>query len=110
MPKRSRSPDPASAELIENIKRHDELEDIETRFNNEKAAIEHDNELALEDIRKEFDTLDPDVLEGRAQLRLKQKLEFQKGLYSDRLKNMEKERLEEREKHQKTEERRGTMM
>jgi hypothetical protein len=97
--KRSRSPDPQTAALIESIQEGDALEDIETRFKHEKAAIEHDNSLAIEDIRKEFKTLDPESLEGRAKLRLKQKLEFQNGLHTDRLRVMETERSAETNKH-----------
>ena len=99
MSKRSRSPDPQTAALIESIQSRDGLDDIETRFKNEKAAIEHDNSLTIDDIRKEFKTLDPECLEGRAKLRLKQKLEFQNGLHTDRLRVMDSERALKTEEH-----------
>lgn len=99
MPKRSRSPDEASLRLINELQEADEIESMENRFKNEMATIEKLRSDELDKIKREFKTLEPEKLKGRAKLRLKQKLEFAEGLHNDRLSAHETSKHEEREQY-----------
>lgn len=98
MPKRAREPDTETQALIESLQDQDELETIQTRYENERATIATIHASSIENLRNEFKTLDPEELQPRDQLRLKQKLEFETGLYKDRLKALEAEKAQKEEK------------
>jgi len=92
MPKRAREPDTETQALIDSLQDQDEIESIQRRYENERATIETIHASSLENIRTEFKTLDPETLPERDQLRLKQKIEFETGLYKDRLQALEAEK------------------
>jgi len=87
MPKRER--DTETQALIDSLQDQDELESIQMHYENERATIETIHASSLENIRLEFKTLDPETLPERDQLRLTQKIEFETGLYKDRLQALE---------------------
>lgn len=85
MSKRPFETDEASQLLIDTLQDEDEMTAMCLKHNNEHSAIEASHVAALETLRDEFKTLDPETLDGRQSLRLKQKLEYEKGLQSDRV-------------------------
>ena len=85
MPKRERDYD--SERLIDEIRSRDEIEAITMHSADEKATIEALHKERLDEIKNEFKTLDPDTLSERDSLRLQQKLDFEEGLFQDKLRS-----------------------
>lgn len=90
MPKRERDDDD-SLSLIDEMRAQDEIEAIAMHSSNERATIEALHKERLSVIEDEFKTLDPETLSGRDSLRLQQKLDFEEGLYQDKLKKNNEE-------------------
>ena len=85
MSKRPLETDEASQLLIETLQDEDEMTAMCRKHADEHSAIEASHVAALETLRDEFNTLDPETLDGRPSLRLQQKLEYENGLKSDRV-------------------------
>lgn len=91
MPKRARaSVCTADAQVIEDIRDNDELDDQLETFENERASIRIDFESQMERIRAEFKTDDPSTLSARQRVRHKTQVEYAEGLQRDRVEALEK--------------------
>jgi len=89
MTKRPLETDEASQLLIDTLQDEDEITTMRLKHTGEHSAIDAEHVASLETLRDEFQTLDPETLEDRQALRLKQKLEFENGLHMDRISALE---------------------
>jgi len=78
-------------ELVNHLRDEEEDMNANTLFNDSKLATDLAHEDAKLSIKRKFNTLDLDSVEEPKRLALEQRLEYEQGLYTDRMYNLTQE-------------------